>query len=126
MCAIMKTFGKPFEKYLQELWFFFWILVCLEVSYNKGIENGNWMIYLQSLVVFVYIAIYSIGNNDDNGLSSYVKPELITPDKFSMRGNIKTISVRKNMECILRRQCIVGKVSGGSFLGDGEIFSWYM
>ena len=49
----MKTFGKPFEKYLQELWFFFWIVVCLEVSYNKGIENGNWMIYLQSLVVFV-------------------------------------------------------------------------
>ena len=82
------------------------------------------MIYLQSLVVFVYIAIYIIGNNDDNGLSSsYVKPELITADKFSMRGNIKTISVRKNMECILRRQYIVGKVSGGSFLGDGEIFS---
>ena len=81
----MKTFGKPFEKYLQELWFFFWIVVCLEVSYNKGIENRNWMIYLQSLVVFFYIAIYSIGNNDDNDLSSYVKPELITPDKFSMR-----------------------------------------
>ena len=47
------------------------------------------MIYLQSLVVLVYIAIYRIGNNGDNGLSSYVKPELITPDKFSMRGNIK-------------------------------------
>ena len=81
------------------------------------------MIYLQSLVVFVYIAIYIIGNNDDNGLSSYVKPELITADKFSMRGNIKTISVRKNMECILRRQYMVEKVSGGRFLGDGEIFS---
>ena len=47
------------------------------------------MIYLQSLVVLVYFAIYRIGNNGDNGLSSYVKPELITPDKFSMRGNIK-------------------------------------
>ena len=71
MCAIMKTFGKLSENFLKNIYrnFFFLIVVCLEVSYNKGIENGNWMIYLQSLVVFVYIAIYCTGNNDDNVLS---------------------------------------------------------
>ena len=73
MCAIMKTFGKLSENFRKNISrnfdFFFLIVVSLEVNHNKGIENGNWMIYLQSLVVFVYIAIYCTGNNDDNVLS---------------------------------------------------------
>ena len=100
MCAIMKTFLKLFEQYIQEILIFFWIILCLDVNYNKGIENGNWLIYTYNLLYCSFILqsaaleimtimTYSIKFLFERNTSSYVIIELLVPDKFSIRGNIK-------------------------------------
>ena len=136
MCAIMKTFLKLFEQYIHEILIFFWIILCLDVNYNKGIENGNWLIYLQSLVLFVFIEICCIGNNDNNDLFHQISlwkkyilichDWVIVPDRFIIRGNIKNRFCEEKCGMDFLVTICVEKDFGWQLSRGGEKFSWYI
>ena len=133
----MKTFLKLFEQYIQEILIFFWIILCLDVNYNKGIENGNWLIYSYNLLYCSFILqstaleimtimTYSIKFLFERNTSSYVIIELLVPDKFSIRGNIKNRFCEEKCGMDFLVTICVEKDFGWQFARGGERFSWYI